>query len=560
MFFKKITTYLFVISTTLHLASAATSKIINFDPSVMQKDISQCYSGVQFEEYPFFFNTKWALEEGREQFSKLCKDCNLKYIALQMQSYSFRGEKETHAIWRAYHARHGRTPQTIDALIKTRHKPWFAPKAFFSFCKENKILVTPCLSTRYNYNPETGKGYWIPDAGDAGMRMAAKENAAFVKWLIDNGYKKQIIGYIVGDEPWWGRMSPEQYIKFANWNIEEIRKVDPDAKFALPFFLCTGKDYDDLKTVLSKLNAYRSYQKKKKLSEWEMYKKTLAWCKKMMKLIGKDAQKFTWAYIHTYGATPLYNSNYKGLKTHDLLVKSNPFTKHLKLINTEWRFTSSGDLISHRNFKTGALWNAKFLMTMIAYPNMAFNATHTFTCYSGLGYYSNGKFWERQFPKKGVWKCLPDDSKQQQLVPGPYAMSMKIFNDMVSTHPMMLTEGSDTGNSSSADYYLGAYRKDGTGRDLQWMLSANRAKTSLQAIFINTQNKPITVSLNSRQGKIITEKADITIFSCPEDKLYQAQYPGKATPWTKQKITPPEINKFDIPANSIVNIVVPLAR
>jgi len=557
MLVKKIVMIICTISTAAHITTA---KTIKFNPSVMQKDISECYSGVQLEEYPFFVDTKWALGKGRKQFSQFSRKCNLKYIALQMQSYSFRGEKETHAIWKAYHARHGRTEKVIEGLIKTRHKSWFSPKAFFSFCKENKIFVTPALSTRYNYNPKSGKGYWIPDSGDKGMRMAARENAAFVKWIIDNGYKKQVLGYIIGDEPWWGKLTPKQFIKFANWNIEEIRKIDPDAKFALPFFLCTGQIYVDLKTVLTKVNAYRHYQKKKKLSEWEMYKKTLAWCKKMMDMIGKDAQKFTWAYIHTYGSTPQYNSNYKGLKTHDLLVKSNPFTKHLKLINTEWRFTSSGDLTSHRDFKTGALWNAKFLMTMIAYPSMAFNAAHTMICYNGMGYYSNGKFWERQFPKKGVWTCLPDDSKRKQFVTGPYALVMKIFNDMVTTHPVMLTHGSDVGNSSSADYYVGIFKKDDTGRDLQWMLATNIQRNSLQAVFVNTRNKTLTVTLDSQKGKIDPKKAEITVFSCLESKLYQLQYPGKTTPWTKQQIVSPKLNQFKIPGNSIVNIVVPLNK
>lgn len=535
-------------------------KTINFNPSVIQKDISECYSGVQFEEYPFFVDTKWALGDGRKQFSQFARACNLKYIALQMQSYSFRGEKETHAIWKSYHLRNGRTEKVADELIKTQHKSWFSPKSFFSFCKDNEIFVTPTLSDRYNYNSQSGKGYWIADSGDEGIRMAARENAAFVKWIINNGYKKQVIGYIIGDEPWWGVLTPEQYIKFANWTIEEIRTVDPNAQFALPFFLCVDENYVDLKTVLAKLNDTRVFQKKEKLSELEQYQKTLAWCKEMMELIGKDAQKFTWAYIHTYGATPRYNSNYKGLETHDLLVKSNPFTKHLKLINTEWRFTSSGDLTSHRNFKTGALWNAKFLMTMIAYPSMSFNAAHTMLCYTGLGYYSNGEFWERQFPEKGVWSCLPDDSKQKQFATGPYAFVMKIFNDMVSTHPVMLTQGSDIGNNTSADYYLGVYRKDGTGRDLQWMLAVDRLSTSLQAVFINTRNETVTATLNNQDGRIVPEKAQITVFSCVEDKLYQLQYPGKTPPWREQQGIPPPNNRFDIPANSIVNIVVPLIK
>jgi hypothetical protein len=491
-----------------------------------EKNITHSLAGYDAEDFATGVDFNWLLTQGREKLIENFHQAGVNCLRFATCGrYSFRGEPQTRAMLAVYYARN--KPAFFNRLMKVRLKWWFDPKDFFSLCKEMDIKVIGMFDTRAFWNEKKQCAQWLPDCNDEDMRQAAKENAAFVKWLKDNSFLDLVVGWELGSEPWYaGRMPAEKFVKYAIYTIDETRKISPDIQFAVPAFICsTG--YPELKTVAARV---KSAAPEYNTPEWAAYKYALDWTSKVFKGLGDKLKMFKWAKIHTYGISKNYNSNYYGLKRHHLLLKSMPESKHLRLMNTEWRFTAGDDPTGHRKFKLGALWNAKFLMELIAFPEMDYSGVHSLFCFSGGLYFSDGKKWVLQqlgkgFQQKGLPWFIPADSplKKPDIAIGAFGPVVKMANLLIKRTPFLLSHGAENGKLSSTKFLSSKQT------DIQWLITTDKLKKTLGILLVNTNMHKVRVdlSLTNFAKKLFLQNAYVHVLTCKPGMTDVCEIPGK---------------------------------
>jgi hypothetical protein len=508
-------------------------KEIEIDLAHNIKNISTALAGYDAEDFATGVDFNWMLTKARKKLIDNFNQAGVKCLRFATCGrYSFRGELQTRAMRSMGYARNN--PEFFKKLMKRKLKWWFKPEDFFSLCKIMDIKIIGMFDTRAFWNEKKQCAQWSPDCNDSDLRQAAKENAAFVQWLKDNDYLQLFVGWELGSEPWYaGRMSAAQYAKYARYTIEETRAIDPNIQFAVPAFICSS-DYPELKTVAARV---KGADPEYNTSEYKGYRYALDWTTEVFKRLGSKLKLFKWAKIHTYGTSTNYNSNYYGLKRHYLLLQSQPNAKHLRLMNTEWRFTAGDKPSGHRKFRIGALWNAKFLMQMVAFPKMDYSGAHSLFCFSGGLYYSDGEKWVLQqvgpgFWQKGLPRFIPADSpkKQPDIALGSFGPVVKMTNQLITRTPYLVNHGADNGILSASKFF------SADTRDVQWLIATDKNRKSIGALFVNTNKKPIKILLKIKghAKKVFIRDAMKTVLTCQNNMTDVYEIPG--TPlWTVRK-------------------------
>ena len=528
---------------------------LEVDLNRVQKNISTSVAGYDAEDFATGVNFNWMLNEGREKLIEKFNQAGVECLRFATCGrYNFRGERQTREMIAVYYARNN--PEYFKKLMNRKLEWWFKPEDFFSLCKTMNIKVIGMFDTRAFWNPEKKCAQWLPDCDDKDIRQAALDNAAFVKWLKDNSYLDLVVGWELGSEPWYaGRMPADKFIKYAKYTIEETRKISPDIQFAVPAFICSS-DYPELKTVAARVKATSPEYN---TGEYKAYRYALNWTTEVLKGLGEKLKEFKWAKIHTYGTSSNYNSNYYGLKRHYLLLKSQPESKHLRIMNTEWRFTAGDNPSGHRKFKIGALWNAKFLADMVAFPEMDYSGAHSLFCFSGGLYYSDGKKWVLQqigkgFRQKGLPWFIPSDTplNRPDIEIGAFGIVTKMMNRLIKRTPFMLSHGSENGKMSSTKF-IGAGKTD-----VQWLIATDKEKKSIGVFMINTRKHrvPVTIKLKDMDKKLYVRDAIVNILKCKPGMLDVYEIPGKQL-WDFQEYIGSE-KGLELPAESVCYFWIPV--
>ena len=529
---------------------------IKLASTAMQKDISKSLVGLDGEDFACGFDFNWMLTEGRNEFSKVAKKWGLRLIRFaEFDRYNPVG-KEASCRLRAF----PRKPRKKEI---ERYKHWFSVDDYWSFCKENNIKVISMFAGRKFYDTKSGQ---IKSLGDEKNFLSGAENAAnYLKWLKSKNYLDLAVCWEIGNESYspWAK-DPDGFASWVKTLTKEVKKVQPDIKLSVPIFICR-KDNPDVKNILAKINFTKNNSK-----EFTKYNEMALWSSKVIKALENEAKDIDYACFHSYGAEPGYISNYKGINLADKLIQAHSNSKHWRLINTEWRERSSEDLTCHRNFRQGAIWRASFLKQFIAYPNMDYTAAHSIFAFSGAFYWSNGKKWIHQRPgnykeiKRGSRVFVEDknnpDGKPRFDI-GPFAPVMKMYNEMIETHPIMISNGASIPkykmNMASAFFYLNIKEKVRKITYLEWLICRNKANDSISAVFVNTDNFSIKVDLSIAGKKIDLRKAKLEQLTCPLDKIDMIEYPGYKKLWKYQVIAKNNKDILEIPGMSVVRITVP---
>jgi hypothetical protein len=509
-------------------------RVLSFNLDKVKKDLKDSIQGVDAESHATCANYKILLGDLKQDFSKLLKASGRPVLRMMDHSrYSWRSAK-VNDILRKYPT--GKSENF-----------WYSPKQFHKFCKDNNIKLIGYFDTKFAYNEKTGKRVQIYDTPE-NFKTGVEENMRKLKWVIDNGYLDLYTCWEVGSENYCPWKNPEQYAKYALMIASAAKKLDPKIRLAVDVFVCAPDDPN--------LNQYLG--KGEKLRD-----KWYRWSEKMLATLGNDAKKFYYINIHLYGASSSYNANYQGIHTHLALLKKFPATKHMRFIVTEWRHTGVGDR-NHRQFKTAALWKAKFTLVLAAYPLVDYTSVHDFLTWSGVGYYSDGKVWFRQgeVPKapkvKELFKCK---SGKPSLDIGIFAPVLKMTNNIIRNYPLLLVHKADLGNNSST--LFASTQKEGNssdsingiGRDLEWFICTDRAKNKIGALIVNTQAFPVKVTLKRQNGKVWkVNKAQA--LTCEADKIFKFEVPGEKKFWQLAPFKPNPDGSATIPSMSVVSLEV----
>lgn len=542
------------------LLSTGTAQVknIELDNSAVKKNLSESYVGYDAEDFACGFNFNWMLTEGRKQFSEYCKAAGVRCLRFaEMSRYSWRGELPTRMMQTEKLAHnYPKVANVRERWMRNKLDWWFTPESFWSFCQENRIAVLPMFPAISYYNPQDKKAHIIVN-NPSHYKPAAQEAAAYVKWLKDHDYLHLAKVWEIGNESYLVGWKPAEYAAYVKELVKAVRAVQPDIKLAIPTFICTP-DNPDVKAVMQRMTAGNPALKGR---EWEIYHKNLKWSGDVIKELGEAAKYISYGVQHSYGASPSYNSNAKGVETNHKLLLAHPNSKDWRLVNTEWRDRSGEDLWCHRAFRTAALWKAKFVLLMMAYPQMDYTCAHSLFAFSGGLYWSDGRKWLSQWLPGRAAELMdtnnPDGKPRFAL--GAFGPVVRMCNDLIDTHPLLIGHQAELGKMSSALFYKSYYsRKEPVQGDLEWLAATNEARDSISMIFVNTRMDTAQVAIKTKYGQALPGAATVQVMSCRPDMLDMLEIPGYKVPWQIENYGTNDQPAISIPGNSVVRITFPV--
>ena len=520
------------------------SRVLDFDINKVKKDLKNSIQGVDAESFeigksPWGINLRVLLNEQRDEFKTFMNKIGRPTLRMMdISRYSWRG------------------PDATDALrgYKGSKEWWYSPKQLHEFCRASNIRLMGYFDICKLYNPNNGKVTSFYNKKTREFKITSQQMDALVeenlyklRWVKKHGYLDLYDGWEIGSENYIrNQNTPEIYVDFVKKMTAAAKKVDPNIRLAINIFVCATDD-DNLFN-----NTGINPREIKGKGEQDVYNKWLAWSNTVMTLLDKTAKEIYYVSIHLYGPSLRYNANAKGINTHVRIVKRYPNMRHARFIVTEWRHSGSGELSKHRQFKTAGLWKAKFAMVMLAHPLMDSTGVHDFLTYSGTGYWSDGKIWRSQWENLKPMRTFKDSEAKSRLEIGPFGPVLGMLNKIVREYPLLLEHKADLGEYSSAYFHTRCTpetKNKNAGRDLEWIVAANRKKNEFAGIAVNTHRYPIRIILQSgeKKYKIMETRSEY----CPADKIFECEIPGEPKFWKFEKLKVNSDGSVVLPALSI---------
>ncbi len=568
---KKILTLSALLCCVFQVNADSNERVLKINTEQVEKDLSHSYLGANAQQFRSHYSIRKMLDN-KDIFSKFLLNIGSPVLRMDGRSeFGWFSKEETLAlreakakIRRLSAYKEADAPDwdlvqvdEYDEMVKKyklpstpivieTHNPdvaWFPPEEFHAFCRSNNIQIIGAFGDDQYYDPETKKVVRFrnnPKYFDG----AVADNMRKLSWVLKNGYKDLYVAWEIGNESFTA-WDPVLYAEYTKKIVDAAKALQPDIKLSIPTIL---RNTDDpfIKQFIESL------KKRGQNSDW------FTWHEKMIPALGDYIKKIDYVTIHVYGARSIYNANYRGLSLATDLSKL-PNTDHLRFLATEWRYTGVGGS-DHRTFAMGAIWNAKFAMTILSHPKIDYSTAHEFLCSSGLGYWSPGKgntsgnevgdewvFQYQENAKPSKTTQLRTKEGKPQFDIGPFGPVNKMLNDLIRDCPMLLEHKADLGPMSSAIYAdgLSLENKSKKPGDLDWFICTDKDRSKIGGVIVNTQDKPVRLVLDTGKNKYTLQ--NFRQMSCDSAKFYQAEVPGESKFW---KLT-------DIPLKDNVLILAP---
>lgn len=496
----------FAVAASLMQCAFADFKV-SFDPANMKpvKDMrkSGCNQGIGFnaalESIWSVANDDYWFVTNKVETSRILKDAGANLLRLQCMNSWF-----------------SRQP---PAKAKRQSNP----KAAFDFYKANGIKVFVCLEA---WNKET-----------------IDQNVEIVKWIVDNGFKKCVAGFEMGNET-YGNPKYEQLAPLWCDFIDRASKIWPK----IPIGMNIGELFElnpDLAHMRARLEA----------KENDVYRGTYFSAgdynqfstRFMLAMAASNRlKKVSHIIWHGYGAEAPYSCSYYGIQRFRNYVKMYPeLLKDKKFWLTEVRQRSDEDNRCQRMFRDSLLM-AHFALTALFQPEIDGFCHHQLTALSGALYQSTGRNWYVQWYDASQEELpdyrAPDNSPRMEV--GHCGVMYRILGEAIKSNPIFYLHGTSKECGTEDTFYTSArvatqiyaHRKavkerkssSGVGGEVEYILCGNgRGRYCL--LMVNTKNVEETLNLTIA-GRQFAAPIYRTL-SCPEEFLDRREIPGDGKFW-----------------------------
>lgn len=487
------------------------------DLKAIRKDLGQSLLGANVQQFRSHYSLRDILAQG-PAFAGFMKEIGSPVLRLDGRNvYGWLSLAEHRAL----------AGIKADAL-------WFSMEAIHAFCTSNDLQIIGSFRDEKYLDEQTGAAVEFRNRPEHFDR-AVQDNMKKLKWVLEHGYRDRYVAWEIGNEC-YATWDPLLYGQFARKMVAEARRLDPGIRLAVPVILRNTDDPAIAKFIAADPNR----------------KNWFSWHDAMLPALGDQLPHITHLQIHIYGAGSAFSCNHRGLETIGAILEKIPGTRHLRYLVTEWRYTGVGG-VQHRTFRTGALWNGKFAMTLLSHPRVDWTAAHEFLCTSGLGYWSPGDEWIFQYPQEGqTGKAprIPNPTGKAALDVGPFGPVTRMLNEIVREYPLLLDHGADLGPMSSA-LFADGFKEPGlpdASRDLEWFVCRSRDGGRIGGFVVNTLAHAVTWSLESGSRRLqFTRSEQMT---CPPDRLQESERPGAPKFWTVSRGLGPS-NTLTLPPMSL---------
>lgn len=415
-------------------------------------------------------------------------------------------------------------------------------KITYSWRKQHGVKVLLCIEN-----------------GGRTINDARRRILGFVQWIVDNGFKDQVAGIELGNEPYWGS-APEQFA--ARWAaiVPDIKKIWPEVHlgFSIAEYRAGDPDIESVRSRLSAVDEWFEFGG----GEWGMMKIN-QWSGRFINAFSNCLHHCSHVIYHFYGGTSPYGCSYAGIQRIRNFAKAFPEVRDKKVWITEWRYMADQDLFRQQSFHI-AMFDALYMMMCICQPEIDGLSAHQCGQLSGGFYITDGRgHWgqrrycapqfERPFPD-------PDWTGRPRIEVGPAGPVFKLLNEAILDHPHVLARGRRTDGSIDDGSYWSSHlcssQLGGKGV-LEWILLADASRESVALVVANADAqewKPPLKTVGCSLGK-----PKVRVYRCRPEHVMMRQDPS-APRLSWEEEFEGEAGKVSVPGMSLATFVFPVKK
>ena len=438
-------------------------------------------------------------------------------------------------------------PEVKELYAKKTHDP----KIFFDWCKLHgvkNLLCIECSSAVTNY--QTGAtSSRIEDVRDGIVEYA--------KWIVDNGYKDQVVGFELGNEPYWGS---EPEVTAARWSVivPEIKKVFPEANIGIAIAEYREGD-PDVAAVRRRSTAVDKWFEG---SSYFGFNKVNQWSGRFIVASSNYLHLCSHVIYHFYGGNTADGLGPCGYSRIRHFAKAFPEVANLRVWLSEWRERSDEDDRCQQMFSS-TLTKAHYILSSTAAPMFDCSNLHTASSISGGFSIADGNGrWQVQWDPAGRDFSDPDFTGHPRIEVGPAGPMFRLYNEALQDHPLICAFGGWKGLKDPEKDWTGVLFYNNTGRYERWYLreqegeypksgggptwvvAASPDRSSVNLLVCNSSHSEWTPEFEF-PGFRVAGKKRVRTYSCPAKYVQCHMIPGEPKPtWEEDYETADAVLKF----------------
>ena len=430
--------------------------------------------------------------------------------------------------------------------------PLTNPKAAFDFYKANGIKVFVCL--------------------ECPNQDAVANCVEIIKWIVDNGYKDQVVGVEMGNETYASR---DYYKRAEFWPqvIDAAHKIWPKLSFGIVIGEYMEND-PDIAQIAARMKSNESLHHgwtydTGYFSAGELNRNTA----RFVEAMSNHLHKVDHIIYHGYGAETPYSCSYYGFQRFRNFIEAYPQLKGRNYWLTEVRLRSDEDNRCQRIFRETLLWSHYALMALCQ-PETDALLQHQASSLSGTVYQSTGKSWAVQWMDGAKWgsREIPDRVSpydMPRLEVGSMGVLYRLFTEAIMDHPQFLAHGTSKVRDAEDTFFTSArvtdqvYKRrraiiEGTPKDqapkvdgeVEWVAAHGSGELCL--LMVNTKSTPETFRVTVKD-KLFYAPVYRTL-SCPEEFVDCRAIPGDGPVWRQASWEETQFGVSHIPMEAYANL------
>ena len=445
------------------------------------------------------------------------------------------------------------------------------PEVYFRWRQQHGVKVLLCLEQYWTWTD------FLNGEKTSDINAVKKSILAFVKWIVDNGFKDQVVGFELGNEPYFEceGSSPEKHA--ARWAqiVPEIKRIFPECEIGIPIAEYRSGN-PDIAAVRARSTAVDKWFAG---GEYFGFQKLNQWSGRFIVAFSNCLDHCSHVIYHFYGGDIAGDAGPCGYKRIQNFAKVFPEVKDKRVWITEWRERSDEDLRCHQ-MHSSSIFKAHYMMSTICQRNIDGMFLHLADCFSGGFNIADGKgLYFLQYEETpnctfGDW----DYTGRPRMEVGPAGPLFKIYSEALIKHPLIYDHGTWVGFSvTNSSYWSGneyydrfqgpmvkwlregadPKKKPANVGNCDWVLLMNPEKTSAALLVCNSRTgtwKPSFSVVGYAVGK-----PHYRTFRCKEEHLFLHQIPGEPSPSWEEEYDG-DASALAIPGYTIATIEFPIRR
>lgn len=433
------------------------------------------------------------------------------------------------------------------------------PKVLWKWRKDHGIRILLCFEVG-GVRTDFLKAQDTDDIG-----TVKREMVRFVQWIVDNGFKDQVVGIELGNEPYFGD-NPERNASRWAQIVPEIKRIFPEVDIGIPIAEYRAGD-PDIAAVRARSTAVDKWFEGG--SEFG-FQRLNQWSGRFIVAFADSLKYCSHVIYHFYGGDAAYGCGAAGFGRIRSFAKVFPEIKDMKVWVTECRERSDEDWRCQM-MHSSTLFKACYMMAAISQPEIDAICVHQLAQLSGGFLVANGKGWWLQVDALRRAIPDPDADGQPRIEPGPAGPLFRLYNEALLSHPIILKHGSNDlqgpkcGWSICNQYYgwhhkAVQWRREGVKNqhdfwNAEWIAAVDPQMKSVVLVCCNPREKvwkPTFAVPGCKLGK-----AKYRMFGCRPDAVFLHQVPGEPPPtWELEKAGPSDA--LEIPAYTVATVEIPI--